>query len=46
MDLRVAAEAVIEATLGAVIPVMADEPEEEEEAEEIEPGPLGWPMWW
>lgn len=46
MDLRVAAEAVVEATLGTVIPVMADEPEEEEEEEEIEPGPVGWPTWW
>jgi hypothetical protein len=45
VDLRVAAEAVVETTLGVVIPVMADE-SEEKEAEEIEPGPVGWPMWW
>lgn len=44
MDLRVAAEADVETTLGEVIPVMAED--SDEVADEIEPGPGLWPMCW
>jgi hypothetical protein len=38
----VAAEAEVETTLGEVMPVMAED--SEQVAEEIEPGPVLWPM--
>lgn len=44
VDRKVAAEAVIEWAEGLVMPVIAEIPEDE--AEDWEPGPEPWPIWW
>ena len=43
-DRRAAAEAVIEWVEGLVMPVIAERPEDD--AEDWEPGPVPWPIWW